>query len=100
MSDYPRIQGSDVRVDEKDWKPDTPFGLCPACGSAAMEDIPIPGDEIINFYCSDTNCRDPRGRRTMWATPKTQELLTLEDQGGSWNSWKFPGQNLPDYCPD
>ena len=100
MSDYPRTPGSDVRVHDDQWKLDAPFGFCPACGSPAVEDIPIPRDEIINFYCSDTTCRDQRDRRTMWATQKTEELLQREADGGSWNSWKFPGQNLPSICLD
>lgn len=97
---YPREVGSDTRVDEKDWKQDNPFGLCPACGSKAIEDIPILGDEIINFYCSDTTCRDLRGRRTMWGTPKSQELLEQEAEGKSWNELNWPEVELPFACPD
>lgn len=98
--DYPRSPGSDVRVAEKDWKQVSPFGVCPACGSPAMEDLAIPGDPEINFYCSDTTCRDERGRRTMWGAKKTDEVLALEAEGGSWNQWKFPEQDLPEACPD
>lgn len=100
MSDYPRTPGSDIRVEKKNWNQNAPFGHCPACGSLAMEDIPIPGDLYINFYCSDITCRNFRGRRTMWGLEKTSELLELEESGGSWNEKNFPGQNLPSCCPD
>ncbi len=100
MPNYPRVPGSDQRVSEDDWAMDAPFGHCPACGSLAMEDIQVPGDPEINFYCSDTKCRDPRGRRTMWGCTKSAEILELEARGGSWNGLKFPGQNLPGACPD
>jgi hypothetical protein len=100
VPEYPRVPGSHKQVDESEWCQDNPFGRCPACGSAAIEDLSIPGDPEINFYCSDTMCRDPRGRRTMWGTLKTPELLQLESQRGSWNEQNFPGQDMPVCCPD
>lgn len=100
MAGYPRTPGSAMAVDEKDWNQASPFGCCPACGSMAMEDIQIPGDKDINFYCSDTLCRDLRGRRTMWGEKKTEEVLKWESEGKGWNKMKFPDQDIPDSCPD
>jgi hypothetical protein len=97
---YPRVPGSNTQVLERDWLQEAPFGRCPACGSLAMEDLPNPREEIVNFYCSDITCRDDRGRRTMWGTAKSQALKDLERDGGSWNLQKFPGQRVPEACPD
>lgn len=97
---YPRQPGSQTAVDENDWNQDAPFGRCPACGSLGIEEIAIPGDAEIAFYCSDMTCRDPQGRRTSWGTIKTTELLEAEGRGDSWNTLHFPGQELPEVCPD
>lgn len=98
--DYPRKPGSDVRIGEEKWNQNAAFGHCPACGSIGMEEIPIPGDGEISFYCSDTTCRDLKGRRTLWADSKTEQLLAQENEGKSWNSINFPEQELPEFCPD
>lgn len=97
---YPRTPGSDTHVAWKDWKQEAPFGQCPACGSAAIEELSNPHDPEICFYCSDTTCRDLNDRRTVWAETKTAELRMLESQGKSWNQFHFPGQTFPEACPD
>lgn len=98
---YPREVGSDTSVDEKDWNHEAPLGYCPACGSMGIEEIAIPGDPEMSLYCSDQTCRDPRGRRTLWGALKPQEQRGREvREGWSWNKEHFPGQEMPEICPD
>ncbi len=100
---YPRAIGSSTIVREKEWNQNNTFGNCPACGSLAIEEINIPGDADITFYCSDPLCRTIMGERsparTKWFTKKPKWLLEEEEKGMSWNEIKFPGQELPDICP-
>ncbi len=101
---YPRKPGSSSVVTEKEWNQDAPFGHCPACGSIGMEEIPIPGDPEITFFCPDPKCltvmgsRDPA--RTKWFTKKSRDLLDKESKGLFWNKEHFPDQDIPFTCPD
>ncbi|MFA6406739.1 MAG: hypothetical protein WCW34_04450 [Patescibacteria group bacterium] len=102
---YPRAVGSDTIVTEKQWNQSAPFGYCPACGRIGIEELNIPGDPDICFYCPDEGCKTiQNGRsqpaRTKWNSEKTEELLEREAQGETWNVMHFPCQSIPDICPD
>ena len=101
---YPREPNSDTVVREDDWNQEAPFGYCPACGSPGIEDPRIAGDRDACFYCSDATCKTIMGSRaparTKWNQGKPSEILEKEADGWSWNNEYFPGQDLPDVCPD
>ncbi len=104
LNQYPRKSGSDVVVNEEDWNQDNQFGHCPACGSIGIEELRISGDPDIFFYCSDVTCKTVMGNRgparTRWYRSKPEEALKKERDGWSWNEEHFPGQDMPDVCPD
>ncbi len=102
---YPRTPGLERIVHEEEWNPEAPFGNCPACGSIGIEELYIPGDKDITFYCSDGTCKTIMGERfparTKWYQTKPQEILDKElRESYSWNNDHFPGQKLPEVCPD
>ena len=99
--EYPRKPGSDVLVDEAQYVVDNPIGHCPACGSIGIEEIAHPGDLDMMFWCSDPTCKDMRGHRTTWGSPKPDEYRKKElTQAWSWNAEHFPDQQFPRFCPD
>lgn len=105
-SNFPRLPGSNTIVHENDWNQshDVPLGHCPACGSIGIEELSVPGDKDICFYCSDETCQTIMGTRTpartKWNRDKPLEMQQKEMEGWSWNAEHFPGQEMPEASPD
>jgi hypothetical protein len=100
---YPRKVGSSRVVYATQLCTEAPFGHCPACGSLGVEHLIESCDPDINFFCPDKHCRVILGNsapiRTIWCSAKTEQLLTLELQGSSWNEHNYPGIEFPPVCP-
>ncbi len=102
---FPRKPGSESIVNETDWNQSVSYGHCPACGSIAMEEIPLPGDEDVTFFCSDQTCKTIMGNRsparTKWTDAKDPEIIEKEsNEDYSWNEHHFPNVQIPLACPD
>ena len=102
---FPREVGSETMVNEKEWNQNASYGHCPACGSIAMEEMPLRGDKDVTFFCSDITCKTIMGQRcptrTKWTDSKDSGIIQRElNENYSWNDDHFPDLEIPIVCPD